>query len=100
MVAPLEGLSEREKHIAAAAYLKGLATGLAMDRTERWHKRRLQKSVLGERYDMNTIGNLLEDGRSFNPLAIYEVAKLAEECGLAQNHRHATLAVAKLLEPK
>jgi hypothetical protein len=79
-------LSERERCIASAAYLKGLIVGLSTNRSDAYRKK-AAVSYLGTKFNepiRRTIGDLLQDGRSTNPLVIYEVLDTAKELGAFQ----------------
>jgi hypothetical protein len=77
----IKEFTEHEKSIAAAAYLQGLALGLATARSRRWHQRR-QRSMLATTRVFGTVAEILNDGCASNPLLIYEMRSLAEQCGL------------------
>jgi hypothetical protein len=96
VLATMTKLTDRERSIAMAAYLKGLAVGLAIDRTKTWH-RQIRRSSLVTSTLFAGIDDFLTDGRGHNPLVIYERNKLAEECGATKPHALACEAVGQLL---
>lgn len=79
-------LTDHEKTIAAAAYLQGLAIGLAHNRGKRWH-RDTGRSELARTRVYGTVDEILRDGCASNPILIYEMRDLAERCGLFEPSR-------------
>jgi hypothetical protein len=92
----MDELSEREQHIAAAAYLKGLAVGLSIDRSKTWH-RQVEGSELATTTHFEGLDDFLRDGRGFNPIAIIQRREFAQRCGLRLPHHAACQVVANLL---
>ena len=88
----MKNLTERERSIAKAAYLKGLAVGLSVDRTKTWH-RQVRKSELVTTPLLAGLDDFLSDGRGFNPLFIYERNNLSDDLCAEYAHADACQAV-------
>lgn len=80
-------ITDREKTLMAAAYLHGMARGIASQVTKAFHKR-TKGSPLEQTNVFNVVDELMRDGLASNPIAIYEMKKMADECGFSVPHGH------------
>jgi hypothetical protein len=91
--------TSQEQTLMAAAYLKGLAVGLSIDRTKAWH-RKVQGSALAESKALDVSAQLVAGEPCFNPLQLVDIRRYATVCGLADKHYAACLKVAAQLKPQ
>jgi hypothetical protein len=98
MQLPGKEFSAREESIAAAAYMLGLARGVAVDRSQAW-ARKVRRSALGTTKAFGTAVEILRDGCTSNPLLIYELQELAKACGLHEHNRDCQPLIAAHLKP-